>query len=247
MDNPLVQPDVGLYIWTIITFLTLLWALRRYAWGPLLQALDARQETIRQSLDEAEQARKELAQAQETAAQVITDARVESQSILADSRNAAEAFKEESRQQAKAEAEAVVAAAQRQIQQETARAMQEIRRETVDLSLQIASKLIRKNLTPEDNDALIRESTLGCVMEVCPLPRPDRPRSRRGLPAAGFRSASPIPADGLDGPDRGGSSPGPRGAGRSQDVLDHFKAGGPGWQTRMNDALREWIAKHDTA
>jgi F-type H+-transporting ATPase subunit b len=52
----------------------------------------------------------------------------------------------------------VVAAAQRQIQQETARAMQEIRRETVDLSLQIASKLIRKNLTPEDNDALIRES-----------------------------------------------------------------------------------------
>ena len=33
----------------------------------------------------------------------------------------------------------------------------------------------------------------------------------------------------------------------SQDVLDHFKAGGPGWQTRMNDALREWIAKHDTA
>ena len=52
----------------------------------------------------------------------------------------------------------MVAAAQRQIQQETARAMQEIRRETVDLSLQIASKLIRKNLTPEDNDALIRES-----------------------------------------------------------------------------------------
>ena len=51
-----------------------------------------------------------------------------------------------------------MAAAQRQIQQETARAMQEIRRETVDLSLQIASKLIRKNLTPEDNDALIRES-----------------------------------------------------------------------------------------
>ena len=138
MDNPLVQPDVGLYIWTIITFLTLLWALRKYAWGPLLRALDARQETIRKSLDEAEQARKELAQAQETATKVITDARVEAQSILAESRSAAEAFKEESRQQAKAEAEAVVAAAQRRIQQETARAMQEIRRETVDLSLQIA-------------------------------------------------------------------------------------------------------------
>lgn len=158
MDNPLVQPDPGLFIWTILTFLVLLWALRKYAWGPLLQVLDTRQETIRKSLDEAEQARAALAEAQQASEKVIADARAEAQSILARSRTAAEAFQEESRQKARAEAEAIVAAAQRQIQQETARAMQDIRRETVDLSLQIASKLIRKNLTPEDDDALIRES-----------------------------------------------------------------------------------------
>ena len=158
MDNPLVQPDPGLFIWTIITFLSLLWALRKYAWGPLLQALDARQETIRKSLDDAEQARLALEQAQQASEKVMADARAEAQSILARSRTAAEAFQEDSRQKARAEQEALVAAAQRQIQQETARAMQDIRRETVDLSLQIASKLIRKNLTPEDNDALIRES-----------------------------------------------------------------------------------------
>ena len=158
MDNPLVQPDPGLFIWTIITFLALLWALRKYAWGPLLGALDARQETIRKSLDDAEQARLALERAQQASEKVMADARAEAQAILAQSRAAAEAFQEDSRQKARAEAEALVAAAQRQIQQETARAMQDIRRETVDLSLQIASKLIRKNLTPEDNDALIRES-----------------------------------------------------------------------------------------
>ena len=158
MTNPLVQPDPGLFLWTIFTFLALFWALRKYAWGPLLQALDARQETIRKSLDDAEQARLALAQAQQASEKVMADARAEAQSILAQSRSAAEAFQEDSRRKARAEAEALVAAAQRQIQQETARAMQDIRRETVDLSLQIASKLIRKNLTPEDNDALIRES-----------------------------------------------------------------------------------------
>ena len=158
MDNPLVQPDPGLFIWTIVTFLVLLWALRKYAWGPLLQALDARQETIRKSLDEAEQARQALAQAQQQSQKVLAEARAEAQSILARTRSAAEAFQEESRRKAKTEAEAQVAAAKRQIRQETARAMQEIRRETVDLSLQIASKLIRKNLTAEDNDVLIRES-----------------------------------------------------------------------------------------
>lgn len=158
MDNPLVQPDPGLFIWTIVTFLVLLWALRKFAWGPLLQVLDKRQETIRQSLDDAEQARIALAEAKQASEKVIADARAEAQSILARSRAAAEAFQEASRQKAKAEADALVAAAQRQIRQESARALQDIRRETVDLSLNIASKLIRKNLTPEDNDALIRDS-----------------------------------------------------------------------------------------
>ena len=53
MNNPLVQPDPGLYIWTIVTFLVLLVALRKLAWQPLLQSLAARQETIRKSLDDA--------------------------------------------------------------------------------------------------------------------------------------------------------------------------------------------------
>ena len=58
--NTLVQPDPGLYIWTIATFLVLVALLAKFAWRPLLEALDRRQESIRKSLDDAQKARQEL-------------------------------------------------------------------------------------------------------------------------------------------------------------------------------------------
>ena len=60
MDNPLVQPDPGLFIWTIVTFLVLVTLLAKFAWRPLLQALESRQAAIRKSLDDAVQAQREL-------------------------------------------------------------------------------------------------------------------------------------------------------------------------------------------
>ncbi len=56
MDNPLVQPDPGLFIWTIVTFLVLVALLAKFAWRPLLNALESRQAAIRKSLDDAAQA-----------------------------------------------------------------------------------------------------------------------------------------------------------------------------------------------
>jgi len=158
MDNPLVQPDPGLFIWTIITFLVLLYLLKRFAWSPLLKALDERQETIRKSLDDAEQATQELQRMQQKSAQIIAEAHGEAQSIVAKSRAAAETVREDLKRKAKEEAGALVRGAQRQIQLETARAIQQIRHEVVDLSLTVASKLIKKNLTQEDNDTLIQDS-----------------------------------------------------------------------------------------
>ena len=158
MDNPLVQPDPGLFIWTILTFLILLGLLAKFAWGPLLKALDERQAMIRKSLDDADQAQQDLAGLQEKSAQLLAEARAEGQSIVAQSRAAAEVVREDLQQKAKAESAAMVKAAERQIQQETARAVEQIRHEVVDLSLSVASKLIKKNLTAEDNDALIQDS-----------------------------------------------------------------------------------------
>ena len=90
MDNPLVQPDPGLFIWTILTFLVLLGLLAKFAWGPLLKALEERQETIRKSLDDADHAKQELERLQQESARIIAEARAEAQSIMVKSRADAE-------------------------------------------------------------------------------------------------------------------------------------------------------------
>jgi F-type H+-transporting ATPase subunit b len=157
-DNPLVQPDPGLFIWTIITFIVLLAALAKFAWRPLLQALETRQESIRKSLDDARQAKQELERLQQESAQIIRQGRIEADAIIARSREDAERLREEMKQKARAEADAVVKNAERQISLETARALQQIRTEAVDLSVMIASKIIQRNLSKEDNERLIDEA-----------------------------------------------------------------------------------------
>jgi len=158
MDNPLVQPDPGLFIWTILTFLVLLALLAKFAWRPLLQALENRQQSIIKSLDDAKKAQQELERLHAESAEMIRQSRVEAEAIVARSRGDAERLREEMKQKARMEADGIVKNAQRQIQLETSRALQQIRREAVDLSVMIASKLIRRNLTKEDNERLIAEA-----------------------------------------------------------------------------------------
>ncbi len=158
MDNPLVQPDPGLFIWTILTFLVLLALLARFAWRPLLQALDTRQETIRKALDAAQKAKAELERLNQQSEDLIRQARVEAAAIVSASRADAEQLRQELRQKARGEAEGILKNAERQIQLETARALQQIRHEAADLSVAIASKLIQRNLSKEDNENLIDEA-----------------------------------------------------------------------------------------
>jgi F-type H+-transporting ATPase subunit b len=158
MDNPLVQVDPGLYIWAIVTFLVLLALLTKFAWRPLLLALDTRRQTIQKALDDAEKARQELERLNRESEQIIRQARVDAESIISLTRTDAERLREEMRQKARAEAEGIVKAAERQIQLETARAIQQIRHEAADISVAIASKLIQRNLSKEDNEKLIDEA-----------------------------------------------------------------------------------------
>ena len=158
MDNPLVQPDPGLFIWTILTFLVLVALLAKFAWRPLLQALESRQDSIRKSLDDAQKAKQDLERLHAESAEIIRQSRVEADAIVTRSRGDAERLREEMKQKARAEADAIVKNAERQIQLETGRAIQQIRREAVDLSVMIASKLIQRNLTKEDNERLIEEA-----------------------------------------------------------------------------------------
>ena len=158
MDNPLVQPDPGLFLWTIFTFLVLLGLLARFAWRPLLAMLETRENMIRTALQDAEKATKEFEQLQEKSKQITVKARTEAQSIITESKSQAEKVKDEILQDAKGKASLIIKAAEEQIQAEKKKAIAEIRGEVVELSLSVASKLIRRNLTSEDSQTLIEES-----------------------------------------------------------------------------------------
>ena len=158
MDNPLVQVEPGLAIWTIVVFLVLLFLLKKFAWSPLLRALDARQETIRKSLEDAQQARQAAEDANKNSENILKQARAEAEAIVAASRAEAEKLREEMRQTARSDAETIIQDARTQIDAETNRALRKIRGEIADISVDIASKLIRRNCSLDANIDLIEET-----------------------------------------------------------------------------------------
>ena len=158
MDNPLVQPDPGLYIWTIVTFLVLLALLARFAWRPLLDALEQRQASITKSLDDAKQARQELENVRADAARILAEARAEAGEIVSRTRTDAARFADEMKVKARADADALVKHAERQIEMQTSRAVETIRHEAVDLSVAIAAKILRRDISKADNERLVDET-----------------------------------------------------------------------------------------
>jgi F-type H+-transporting ATPase subunit b len=156
--NPLAQPDPGLYVWTIITFLVLLVVFNKLAWQPLKRVLQTREELIRKSLDDAHKAKQELERLHVESQRILTEARVSADKILSETRSDANRLRDELKQKAQSEAAGIVKNAERQIEMETARALQQIRTEAVDLSVALASKLLQRNLTKEDNERLIEET-----------------------------------------------------------------------------------------
>jgi len=156
--NPLVQVDPGLYIWTIVTFLGLLVAFIYLAWNPLKATLQAREDSIRKSLDDARQAREELQRLRSESAKMLADARAEADTILSRTREDANRFRDEMKEKAQGEAATIVKNAEKRIEMETARALQQIRAEVVEFSVAIASKILQRNVSKEDNERLIEET-----------------------------------------------------------------------------------------
>ncbi|HEX4997822.1 MAG TPA: F0F1 ATP synthase subunit B [Terriglobia bacterium] len=160
--NPLVHVEPGLFIWAIVVFLVLLALLTKFGWKPLLEALAAREETIRKSLDHAQKTKEELERVQQESARILQQARIDAEGVLSRSRSDAERLGAELRQKAREESDAIVRNAQRQIQVETRRALDEIRNEAVDLSVTIAGKLLERHVNRQDNERLI-DQTLNAI------------------------------------------------------------------------------------
>ena len=154
----LVQLDPGLFLWPILTFLVLLTVLAKFAWRHLLKMLKDRENFIKSSLEDAEKAQAELARLNAEGEEIINKARSEAQTILAEGKSAASKLKDETLNAAKDQAKSILTEAEKQIRVEKDKAIEEIKSEVVDLSLSVAAKLIKKNISREDNKALIDES-----------------------------------------------------------------------------------------
>lgn len=150
--------NLGNAIWTLVIFVIVVIVLGKFAWGPVLGLLQQREEFIHKALADAKRDRDAAEASLKDYAAKLQSAHAEAAALVEEARRDAERLRADIRQRAKDEAEKTVANAQRQIQLETSRALEQIRREAVDLSVMIASKIIQRNLSREDNERLIDEA-----------------------------------------------------------------------------------------
>ena len=156
--NPLVQLDPGLFIWTIITFIVLCSILAKFAWKPLMQALENRENDIRTSIENAQKAKSELENLNEESERIIAKARSKAQEIRLEAKKSAEKIRLDIQTQAESDVKKLKDEAKAQIQVEKNKAISEIQKEVVNLTMSIAEKVIGKNLSVDDNQQLIERS-----------------------------------------------------------------------------------------
>jgi F-type H+-transporting ATPase subunit b len=150
--------NVGNAIWTLVIFVLVVVVLGKFAWGPVLGLLKEREDFIHQSLASAKHDREQAEASLKEYTEKLRAARAEADQIISTSRADAERLRAEIRARAQEEGASIVKNAQQQIQLETQRALQQIRHEAIDLSVAIASKIIQKNLSVEDNQRLIDDA-----------------------------------------------------------------------------------------
>ena len=145
----LLNPNVGLAIWTIVTFVIVLLVLRRFAWKPILASMEAREAGIRRLIDDAEAAREEADRLLEEYNRRLAEARAEGQKLVAEAKEAGERVRAETLDRARAEAEAIVARAGAEIDLERRKALAEIRERAVDLAIGAAERVLEESLNEE--------------------------------------------------------------------------------------------------
>ena len=150
--------NLGNMVWTLVIFVLVVAVLGKFAWGPVLSLLQQREEFIHKSLSDAKLDRDEAEARLKDYTLKLQSAQAEAVAIIEDARKDAERLREELRQRSRAEADTILKNAERQIEMQTTRAVQQIRREAVDLSVTIASKLLQRNISKEDNEKLIADA-----------------------------------------------------------------------------------------
>ncbi|EMR01817.1 F0F1 ATP synthase subunit B [Cesiribacter andamanensis] len=145
----LVNPGIGLIIWTAITFIVVLLLLRTFAWKPILEGLRQREDFIDESIRAAETAKAEMANLKAENERLIDEARAERERIIREANVAAKNLIEEAKGEAQKQAQRQLEEARIAINTEKQAAMADVKRQVALLSLDIAEKLLRKELSNE--------------------------------------------------------------------------------------------------
>jgi len=157
----LITPGLGLVFWTIITFLILLIILKKFAWKPILGAVNEREESIKNALLSAENARKEMQNLQSDNQRILQEARLERDLMLKDAREMKEKMVADAKNEAQAQGLKMIEQAKTAIEGEKNAALAELKSHVATLSLEIAEKLLKDELSNKESQVKLVEKMLG--------------------------------------------------------------------------------------
>jgi len=151
----MLNPNPGLIIWTIITFILLLVLLKKFAWKPLLEALQRREETVRSSIERAEQAKIEAERLLDENRKQLERAGQEGQRILNENRALAEKLKDEIVEKANQQSRRMVDQAKQEIERDKEAALIQLRDEVAGLAIQAAGKILDETLDDDKHRKIV--------------------------------------------------------------------------------------------
>jgi len=153
MDKLIHDFSFGLFIWQLLVFVALIFLLKKYAWKPILDAVNAREESIEGALKAAERAREEMKALQSDNEAILKQAREERERILKEARDMKNKIVAEAKEAASAEADKTVAAAKATIEAEKTAAIAELKKQAATLSIEVAEKVLGQELSDANKQA----------------------------------------------------------------------------------------------
>lgn len=154
----LVKPAIGLLFWMTVSFGILLFLLGKFAWKPILKLLRDREDSIRESLEMAKKAKEDMARLQNDHEKMNADARIERDNLLKEARQIREELIGEAKDKAQAEAARIMANAKEEINNQKLAAITEIQNQVAVLSLEIAEKILRSELTADEKQKALMKT-----------------------------------------------------------------------------------------
>ena len=160
MDKLINQFELGLFFWQVLLFVGLILLLKKFAWKPILDAVNTREEGIRNALLSAEQARNEMQNLQADNQRILQEARMERDALLKEAREMKDKMISDSKLEAQAVGQKMIEQAKLAIESEKNAAMAELKAQVSTLSLEIAEKLLREELSNKDSQMKLVERML---------------------------------------------------------------------------------------